>query len=81
MIPCQEATLEWMRGPGSQGFPWSPERQRINALFPEQNLLKKARPFYDLERGRPSEAPLLLTKILFLSFFMMSGVRRTPWIR
>jgi hypothetical protein len=45
------------------------ELQRIKALFPAQAILERARPLYDLDRGRPSEDPVLLTKIMFLSFF------------
>jgi transposase len=47
----------------------SPELHRIKALFPEHTIVEMARPFYDLDLGRPSEDPVLLTKILFLSFF------------
>ena len=49
-------------------IPLSPELQRIKDLFPTQCILEKARPFYALEHGRPPEDPILLTKIMFLSF-------------
>jgi transposase len=38
-------------------------------LFPDETLVQAAQPYYDLDQGRPSEDPRLLTKILFLSFF------------
>ncbi len=44
------------------------ELQRIKDLFPEEKILESARPFYDDAMGRPSEDPVLLTNILFLSF-------------
>ncbi len=50
-------------------LPLPSELPRIKDLFPEENILETARPFYDDDMGRPSEDPVLLTKILFLSFF------------
>jgi len=50
-------------------LPLAEELQRIKEIFPEQAILETAGPFYDVEDGRPSEDPVLLTKLLFLSFF------------
>jgi transposase len=69
MLQRREATLDWMSEQVYRVLPLSPELQRIKDLFPIQCILEKARPFYDLENGRPSEDPILLTKIMFLSFF------------
>lgn len=69
MLQRREATLDWMSQQVYRVLPLSEELQRIKDLFPEQSILEKARPFYALDMGRPSEDPILLTKILFLSFF------------
>jgi len=69
MLRRREATLDWMSEQVYRVLPLSPELQRIKELFPEQAILERARPFYDLDLGRPSEDPVLLTKIMFLSFF------------
>ena len=69
MLQRREATLDWMSEQVYRVVPLSPELQRIKEFFPEQRILEKARPFYDLDTGRPSEDPILLTKIMFLSFF------------
>lgn len=69
MFHRREATLDWMSEQVYRVLPLSPELQHIKDLFPEQSILEQARPFYDLEMGRPSEDPILLTKIMFLSFF------------
>ena len=68
MLQRREATLDWMSQQVYRVIPLSPELQRIKDLFPTQCILEKARPFYALEHGRPSEDPILLTKIMFLSF-------------
>ncbi len=65
----REATLDWMSAQGYRGFPWSLEGHRLKALFPAQTLGERSRPFEDADRGRPSEAPVRLTKSMFLSFF------------
>jgi transposase len=69
MLQRRDATLDWMSEQVYRVLPLSPELQRIKDLFPEQRILEKARPYYDLGNGRPSEDPILLTKIMFLSFF------------
>jgi len=69
MLRRREATLDWMSEQVYRELPLSLELQRIKELFPEQAILERARPFYDLDMGRPSEDPVLLTKIMFLSFF------------
>jgi len=50
-------------------LPLSPELQRMKELFPEASIWETVKPFYSLEMGRPSEDPILQTKIVFLSFF------------
>ncbi|MCP4402396.1 MAG: hypothetical protein GY801_34455 [bacterium] len=45
------------------------ELHRIYELFPEDKILKVTGAFYDGEMRRPSEDPILFTKIMFLSFF------------
>jgi transposase len=69
MLHRREATLDWMSEQVYRVLPLSPELQRIKALFPEQSILEQARPFYALDMGRRSEDPVLLTKIMFLSFW------------
>lgn len=68
MLHRREATLDWMSEHVYRVVPLSPKLQRIKDLFPEQRILDTACPFSDLENGRPSEDPILLTKIMFLSF-------------
>ena len=50
-------------------LPLPKDLERIAELFPEEKLLEAARPYYSDDQGRPSEDPLLLLKIMFLSFF------------
>ncbi len=50
-------------------IPLPEELQRIKDLFPEETILQAAQPYYDLDQGRPSEDPRVLTHIMFLSFF------------
>jgi hypothetical protein len=69
MLQRREATLDWMSEQVSRVLPLSEELQQSKDLFPEQSILEKARPFYALDTGRPSGDPILLTKIMFLSFF------------
>jgi hypothetical protein len=69
MLQRREATLDWMSEQVYRVLPLSEELQQIKDLFPEQIILEKASPFYALDAGRPSEDPILLTKIMFLSFF------------
>ena len=69
MLKRRAMTLDWMSEQVYRVLPLSAELQRMKDLFPEQRILEAAKPFYDLEMGRPSEAPILLTKIMFLSFF------------
>ncbi len=78
MLQRREATLDWMSEQVYRVLPLSEELQRIKALFPEQTIMEAARPFYADDLGRGSEAPVLLTKILFLSFFYnVNGDRLT----
>ena len=69
MLQRREATLDWMSEQVYRVLRLSEELQQIKDLFPEQSILEKARPFYALDMGRPSEDPILLTKTMFLSFF------------
>jgi hypothetical protein len=69
MLQRREMTLDWMRAQVYRVLPLSEELQQIKDLFPEQSILEKASSFYALDMGRPSEDPILLTKIMFLSFF------------
>jgi transposase len=69
MLQRRERTLDWMSQQVYRTLPLSPELQRIKDLFPEETIMKTVRPFYADDMGRHSEDPVLLTKILFLSFF------------
>ncbi len=69
MLQRREMTLDWMSQQVYRTLPLAPELQRIKDLFPAETVLKRVRPFYADDLGRPSEDPVLLTKILFLSFF------------
>ncbi len=69
MLRRREATYDWMSQQVYRMVPMSAELQRIAALFPDAAILKTVKPYYDGDRGRPSEDPVLLTKILFLSFY------------
>jgi transposase len=69
MLRRREGTLDWMSEQVYRVLPLAEELLRIKELFPEQAILEAARPCYDVEEGRPSADPVLLTKILFLSFF------------
>jgi transposase len=71
-------TLDWMSDQVYRVLPLSEELQQIKDLFPEQSILEQASPYYALEMGRPSEDPILLTKIMFLSFFYdVQGDKKT----
>jgi len=69
MLKRRELTLDWMSEQVYRVLPLSPELHRMKDLFPEECIWEKAKPFYDLELGRASEDPILLTKIMFLSFY------------
>ena len=69
MLKRRERTLDWMSEQVYRVLPLSPELQRMKELFPEVSIWEKAKPFYSLDMGRPSEDPILQTKIVFLSFF------------
>ena len=69
MLAHRERTQDWMSEHVYRVLPLSPELQRMKDLFPEECIWEKAKPFYDMEMGRASEDPVLLTKILFLSFY------------
>jgi hypothetical protein len=69
MLQRREATFDWLSEQVYRILPESPELHRIKDLFPEQTIMEVVRPYYDGDLGRPSEDPVLLTKILFLSFF------------
>ena len=69
MLARRETKLDWISAFVYRILPLPPELQRIRDLFPEGQLLEVASDYYDGEMGRPSEDPILLTKIMFLSFF------------
>jgi len=69
MLARRETKLDWLSAFIYCLLPLPSELQRIKDLFPEEKIIETARPFYDDDMGRPSEDPVLLTKILFLSFF------------
>ncbi len=69
MLRRREGILDWLSTYVYQFFPLPPTLQRIRELFPEEYLMEVARPFYDDEMGRPSEDPIMLLKLLFLSFY------------
>lgn len=79
MLQRREATLDWMSQQVYRVVPLSEELQRIKDLFPEQSILEQAGPFYALDMGRPSEAPILLTKIQLRNYLLkMSRCRPKP---
>ena len=63
-----DSTSFHVEGQYNSDQPLSQDLQQMKDLFPDQAVLEKARPFYDGDTGRPSEDPILLTKIMFLSF-------------
>jgi transposase len=69
MLRRREATLDWMSEQVYRVLPLSGELQQIKALFPTETILEIVRPYYAADMGRGSEDPILLTKIMFLSFF------------
>ncbi len=69
MLMRRETKLDWLSAFVYRLLFLPSELQRIYELFPEDKILKVAGAFYDGEMGRPSEDPILLTKIMFLSFF------------
>ena len=69
MLQRRDMTLDWISQQVYRRLPLPPDLQRIKSMFPEQLIMELARPFYSDEMGRGSEDPVLLTKILFLSFF------------
>jgi transposase len=69
MLRRREATLDWMSEQVYRVLPLPGELQRIKALFPESTVMAIVRPYYSVDMGRDSEDPVLLTKIMFLSFF------------
>jgi transposase len=67
-----------MSAQGYRVWPLSSEWQRIKAFFPEEAILECARPYDDLAMGRPSEDPIILTKVLLLSFlYAVAGEEKT----
>ncbi len=56
----------------------SPELQRIKELFPCEVVMDLCTEFYHPSLGKPSEDPVLLTKMMFLSFYAdVKGDRNT----
>lgn len=69
MLKRREGQLDWISAFVYRVLPLPQDLTRINELFPEETIVEAARPFYDDEMGRPSEDPVVLIKLLFLSFF------------
>jgi len=69
MLKRREGSIDWISAFIYRLLPLSQDLHRINELFPEEKIVEAARPFYDDDIGRPSEDPVMLTKLLFLSFF------------
>ncbi len=69
MIVRRETTQDWFSQQVYQVLPLSSDLQWIKEMFPEQAIMEAVKDFYDPDMGRPSEDPVLLTKILFLSFY------------
>ncbi len=69
MLMRRETTVDWISAFIYCILPLPPELQRIKELFPEEKIMEVASDYYDGEMGRPSEDPILLIKIMFLSFF------------
>ena len=69
MLTRREKTLDWISQQVYCVLPLSEELHRMKELFPEPAIMEAARPFYSEDMGRGSEDPVLLTKIVFLSFF------------
>ena len=69
MLRRREMTADWMSQQVYRMVPMSAELHRIAEVFPEETILKTVRPYDDSDQGRPSEAPILLPTILFLSFY------------
>ena len=68
MLQRREQTQDWFSQQVYCLLPLSEEWQRLKDLFPEQAIMEAARPFYSNDMGRGSEAPVLLTKTLFLVY-------------
>ena len=69
MLKLRVSPTDWLSALVYRLIPLPEELQRIKDLFPNEAVVQAAQPYYDLDQGRPSEDPRLLTKILFLSFF------------
>ncbi len=69
MLHRREGIRDWLSAYVYQFFPLPAVLQWIRDEFPDEELLEVARPWYDDEMGRPSEDPIMLLKLLFLSFY------------
>ncbi len=61
--------MDWLSTLVYRLIPLPEDLQRMKDLFPDETIMQAAQPYDDLEQGRPSEDPRLLTNMLFLSFF------------
>jgi hypothetical protein len=78
MLRRREVTYDWMSHQVYRMVPMSPDLQRIAELVPEETIMQTVCPDYDGDLGRSSEEPVVLTKILFLSFYEdVQGDERT----
>ncbi|MCP4402136.1 MAG: transposase [bacterium] len=69
MLRRREGPHDWISILVYQLLPLPSELQRLKELFPEEQLVPVASQFYDGEMGRPSEDPIMLLKLMFLSFY------------
>ena len=69
MLQRRDTTLDWMSEQVYRVLPLPEDLQRIKTLFPEDTIMERVRSHYSNDMGRGSEDPVLLTKIMFLSFF------------
>ncbi len=78
MLKRRVSPMDWISTLVCRLIPLPEDLQQMKDLFPDATLVQAAQPYDDLEQGRPSEVPRLLTKILFLScLFAIEGDKNT----
>ncbi len=74
MLKRRVSPMAWISTLVYRLIPLPEDLQRMKDLFPDETLMQAAQPYDDLEQGRPSEDPRLLTNMLFLScLFAIEG--------